>query len=72
MKKNNVFDLIAVIILIIGGLNWGLIGLFEWNFIGSVFGYTTTFSRTLYSIVGFAAIYKIFCFYGEKKKNVRG
>ncbi|HLB52135.1 MAG TPA: DUF378 domain-containing protein [Chlamydiales bacterium] len=62
MKNNRVLDLIAVIILIIGGLNWGLIGLFEWNFIGSVFGYVTTFSRTLYTIIGIAAIYKIINF----------
>lgn len=59
MKNSHVIDIIAVIILIIGGLNWGLIGLFEWNFIASVFGYTSVLTRTIYALVGFSAVYKI-------------
>ena len=55
----DVIDIIAVIILIIGGLNWGLIGLFEWNFIASVFGYTSVLTRTIYALAGFSAVYKI-------------
>jgi uncharacterized membrane protein YuzA (DUF378 family) len=59
MKNAHVVDIIAIIILIIGGLNWGLIGLFEWNFIASVFGYTSVLTRTIYSLAGIAAAYKI-------------
>ena len=59
MKNAHVVDIIAIIILIIGGLNWGLIGLFEWNFIASVFGYTSVLTRTIYSLAGIAAVYKI-------------
>lgn len=59
MKNVHVVDIIAIIILIIGGLNWGLIGLFEWNFIASVFGYTSVLTRTIYALVGLSAVYKI-------------
>lgn len=59
MKNAHVVDVIAVIVLVIGGLNWGLIGLFEWNFIASVFGYTSVLTRTIYAAAGIAAVYKI-------------
>jgi len=67
MKNAHVIDIIAVIILIIGGLNWGLIGLFEWNFVASVFGYTSVLTRTIYALVGISAVYKIVTW--SKKDN---
>ena len=45
MKNAHVVQTIAMIFLLIGGLNWGLIGIFEWNFIANVFGYTSVFTR---------------------------
>ncbi len=69
MKKNaHVLAIIAVIVLIIGGINWGLIGLFEWNFIGNVFGYDSVLTRTIYTIVGIAAVYTILTW---SKKDIR-
>ncbi len=59
MKNAQVLQTIAMIILLIGGINWGLIGLFQWNFIASVFGYTSVLTRTIYSLAGIAAIYRI-------------
>lgn len=49
--------LLAVIVLIIGGLNWGLIGLASLNLVDVIFG---TLSRVIYVVVGLAAIYAIF------------
>lgn len=51
--------LIASIILILGGLNWMLIGIFDWNMITAIFG-TAIFSRILYVLVGLAALYMIY------------
>ena len=59
MKNAHVVQTIAMIFLLIGGLNWGLIGIFEWNFIANVFGYTSVFTRTIYSLAGLAAVYRI-------------
>jgi len=52
-------DLIAVILLIIGGLNWGLIGLFEFNLVSFIFG-TTIVAKIIYILVGLSGVYKIF------------
>ena len=59
MKNADVLQTIAMILLLIGGLNWGLIGIFEWNFIATVFGYTSVLTRTIYSLAGIAAVYRI-------------
>lgn len=47
---------IAMILLIIGGLNWGLVGLFGFDLVAELFGYMTVLSRMVYSFVGLAAI----------------
>jgi uncharacterized membrane protein YuzA (DUF378 family) len=61
MKNAQVVEIVAMILLLIGGLNWGLIGLFQWNFIASVFGFTSVLTRTLYTLAGLAAVYRIVC-----------
>ena len=51
---------IALLILIIGGLNWGLIGLFDFNLVGFLFdGISEIISRVVYSLVGVASIASI-------------
>jgi uncharacterized protein len=50
-------DWIAIVIVIIGGLNWGLIAFFGYDLIAGVFGDVPGFMRVLYTIVGIAAIY---------------
>lgn len=54
-KKMNFIDWIAIVLLIIGGLNWGL-GVFNFNLVESIFGFG--FLRDLtYALVGLSAIY---------------
>jgi len=57
MKK---LSCIAAILLIIGGLNWGLVGFFDFNFVDMIFGMESVASRVVYAIVGLCAIYQIF------------
>ncbi|NLH01783.1 MAG: DUF378 domain-containing protein [Clostridiales bacterium] len=53
-------DRIALILAIIGGINWGLIGLFRFDFIAYLFGgQTATVSRVLYTLVCLAAFWCI-------------
>lgn len=54
---------IALTITIIGALNWGLIGLFNFNLVSFLFGSMTLFSRIIYSLVGLCGLYLI-TFYG--------
>jgi len=55
-----VIDWIALVLVIIGGLNWGLIGLLDFDLVATIFGEMTTLSRVVYSIVGLAAIWTIY------------
>lgn len=56
-----IISIIATILLIIGGLNWGLVGLAEVNLVKMFFG-GTGIDRIIYILVGLAAIWEIFCF----------
>ncbi|AKB77028.1 DUF378 domain-containing protein [Methanosarcina horonobensis HB-1 = JCM 15518] len=60
MAVRNPVDLIALILVIVGGLNWGLIGLFDFNLVDAIFGVGSTLSRIVYIIVGLAALYMIY------------
>ena len=51
---------IALTLLIVGGLNWGLIGFFDYNLVESLFGNATWLSKIIYGIVGLSAIV-IYC-----------
>lgn len=60
MHKFNFLDWIVILLVIIGGLNWGLVGLFGFNLVEYLFGYMSIISRIVYIVVGLAAIYMIF------------
>jgi uncharacterized membrane protein YuzA (DUF378 family) len=47
----------ALVVLIIGGLNWGLVGLFNFNLVAAIFGDGTFLARMIYILVGIAAAY---------------
>ena len=52
------FNIIITVLLIIGGLNWGLVGLLEFDLVQEIFG-QGVFTRIIYTIVGISAICKI-------------
>ena len=47
---------IAQVLLIVGGLNWGLVGLFEFDLVAAIFGDMTALSRIVYVLVGISAL----------------
>lgn len=62
----------ATALLIIGGLNWLLIGLFGYNLVGAIFGGSeSALSRIVYSLVGLAAIYELFVYPRFKRVETR-
>jgi len=51
---------IAMLLIIIGALNWGLFGLFQYDFVADIFGGPdSALSRIVYTLVGIAGIYGI-------------
>lgn len=50
---------IALVLVIIGGLNWGLVGLFDYNLVDAIFGEGSTVARVVYSVVGVAALWTL-------------
>jgi uncharacterized membrane protein YuzA (DUF378 family) len=48
---------IALVLIIVGGLNWGLVGLFDFNLVAAIFGTDSWFTNLVYILVGLAAIY---------------
>ena len=53
-------DVIAEVLLVIGGLNWGLVGLFEFDLVAELFGTMTALTKFVYILVGIAALYQVF------------
>ena len=53
-----VVSLIAMILVLIGGLNWGLVGLFDVNLVATLFG-TTVLAQLVYILVGISALWLI-------------
>ncbi len=53
------FDIIVYGLLLIGAVNWGLVGLFGFNMVATIFGEMSVLSRLVYCLVGFAAIYDL-------------
>lgn len=54
MKAIGIF---GIALLIVGGLNWGLVGLFQFDLVAALFGAMGTISRLVYTLVGLAAVY---------------
>lgn len=53
-------DWIAMILTIVGGINWGLIGLFDINLVSALFGEGTLLTRLIYIVVGLSALYALY------------
>ncbi len=60
MKKLTGLDRLALILVIIGGLNWGLVGLFSFNVVAAIFGAVSIVAKIIYVLVGLAALYILF------------
>ena len=59
-SKMNALDWVAMVLLIVGGLNWGLVGLFNYDLVAARFGTESSFSRIVYVLVGLSALYSIY------------
>lgn len=51
---------VAMVLVIVGALNWALIGLFQWDLVAALFGTMSWFTRIVYVLVGVAGLYLIY------------
>jgi uncharacterized protein len=65
MGKMKFLDWLAIVLLVIGGLNWGLVGAFNFNLVSWIFG-AGLFTRIVYGLVGISALYSIWTLYKLK------
>jgi hypothetical protein len=56
MKK---LDVVAAVLLVIGGLNWGVVAVRGTDLVGGLFGVDSPVSRVVYLLVGLAALYQV-------------
>ncbi|HZJ83157.1 MAG TPA: DUF378 domain-containing protein [Clostridia bacterium] len=64
-------DRLALVLVIIGALNWGLIGLFQFDLVATLFGGShTLLSRIIYTLVGVAGAYSITLLFRDREKAV--
>lgn len=59
-------DTLALLLVIIGALNWGLIGLLNFDLVAAIFGQQSLLSRIVYSLVGLAGLYSITFLMGNR------
>ena len=57
MNKLSTLDWVALVLVVIGGLNWGLVGAMNLDLVSTIFGDMTVLSRIVYGLVGLSAIY---------------
>jgi uncharacterized membrane protein YuzA (DUF378 family) len=55
--KLNIVDTVALVLVVVGGINWGLIGLLNFDLVATLFGPMSTLSKIVYSLVGLSAVY---------------
>ncbi|MBN1683833.1 MAG: DUF378 domain-containing protein [Gammaproteobacteria bacterium] len=68
-KHLQILGWIAFILVIIGGLNWGLVGAFNFNLVTYLFGEATILTKVIYILVGISALYKIYHSFAKRMKT---
>lgn len=57
MNKLSVIDWVAIVLVLVGALNWGLVGIFNFDLVAAILGDMTMLSRVVYALVGLSAVY---------------
>ncbi len=54
-----IIDKVALVLIIIGAINWGLIGFFKFDLVATIFGEMSVLSRIVYALVGISGLWGI-------------
>ncbi|MBU3093322.1 DUF378 domain-containing protein [Clostridium sp. CM028] len=68
MYKLSIIDKLSFVFVLIGALNWGLLGLLNVNLVSLIFGFVPFLARAIYILVGLSAV-NIIVFIARNKKN---
>jgi uncharacterized membrane protein YuzA (DUF378 family) len=68
----SILNKITLLLLIVGGLNWGLVGLLNFDLVAAIFGEMSLLSRVVYSLVGLSALWQLVPLFGgeSERKNI--
>lgn len=70
----NLLNKVTLLLLIVGGVNWGLVGLLNFDLVAAIFGEMSLLSRLIYSLVGLSALWQLIPLFGgegDRKGMVR-
>lgn len=70
MKQMSAVGWVAFILVIVGGLNWGLVGAFDFDLVATLFSPMSTLSRVVYGLVGLGALYMIVSAFSKPKQTM--
>lgn len=65
--KMNATEWVTFTLVLVGGLNWGLVGFFDYNLVDALFGAGSGASRFVYAIVGLATLHVVYTAKMKKK-----
>ena len=60
---------VATLLMVIGSINWGLVGVFNFNVVDAIFGMGSIISTIIYILVGISGLWGIFFLFGNGKKS---
>ena len=63
-----IVNIVTLLLVIVGGLNWGLVGLFDFDLVATLFGEMSPLSRIVYILVGASALWQ----FGPLLKSISG
>jgi uncharacterized protein len=64
------FDIIALILVIIGAVNWGLIGFFQYDLVSAICGTSSALTRIIFALVGLAGLYSISFLGRDRERHI--
>jgi len=60
MADKSVLDWVALVLVIVGGVNWGLVGALQMDLVATVLGAGSMLARVVYVLIGLSALYTIY------------
>jgi uncharacterized protein len=59
IRHMNIVNIVTLILLVVGGINWGLVGLANFDLVAALFGEMSALSRVVYGLVGLSALWQL-------------
>jgi uncharacterized membrane protein YuzA (DUF378 family) len=67
LKPRNAVDWVAWVLVVVGAVNWGLVGAFKFNLVDTIFGVDSLLAMLVYILVGLAALYMVYAAFMNKE-----